>query len=101
VMLLSGFVMKQRCGLKRCVSSYCLGLRPIYHGGKGYDLTGYRANNAIITTHMTFFSWLGILCDFIHAPVLNHPTLVDTVIIRNHNIRILDSENEWCSSRNN
>ena len=45
------FVMKQRCGLiySASVSSYCLGLRPIYHGRKAYELIGYRADNAIIT----------------------------------------------------
>ena len=48
--LLSSFVMKQRCGwiYSATVSSYCLGLRPKYHGGKAYELTGYKAKNAII-----------------------------------------------------
>ena len=45
------------------VSSYCLSLMPIYHAGKAYELIGYRASNAIKTTHtagcdMAFSPWL-------------------------------------------
>jgi hypothetical protein len=73
--LLSGFVMKQRCGSidSATVYSYCLGLRPIYHGREAYELAGYRTNNVIITTCILqygFFSWLGFPSDFTHTPLL-------------------------------
>jgi hypothetical protein len=40
------------------LSSYCIGLslRPICHGGKAFELTGYRANNTIITSYRLLHS---------------------------------------------
>ena len=31
--------------------------RPVYHGGKACELTGYRANNAVITTQVVIYGF--------------------------------------------
>lgn len=52
------------------VSSYCFGLRPIYHGGKAYETFYSKQRNYHNTVCYKYFpSWLG-LRDFIHALLL-------------------------------
>ncbi|KAK6300968.1 hypothetical protein J4Q44_G00290660, partial [Coregonus suidteri] len=53
----------------------------IYHGGKAYELTGYRVNNAIITTQVVIWLFSGFPSDFTHAPLLDSTKIYGNVFI--------------------